>query len=328
MGLSIVVPVYNSEKILPLLVDRVSRVLLPEGGAVEMILVNDGSRDRSWTVIRGLVREYAWIRGVNLMRNAGQHNALLCGIRAARFNVVVTIDDDLQNPPEEIPSLLQKLKEGFDVVYGTPQSGGHGFLRNTASKLTKITLRHAMGSETARNVSAFRAFRTNLRDAFAHYQGAFVSIDVLLTWGTTNFASVRVRNDPRTIGTSNYTVRKLIVHAMNMMTGFSTLPLEVASIMGFVFVLFGFGVLAWVLVRWIFLGSVVPGFAFLASTISIFSGAQLFAIGVMGEYLARMHTRLMDRPSYVIREVAGTDAAAGDLEQLAAATEEYAGRSV
>jgi glycosyltransferase involved in cell wall biosynthesis len=328
MGLSVVVPVYNSENILPLLAERVSRVLLPEGGGVEMILVNDGSRDGSWAVIRGLVREYPWIRGINLMRNAGQHNALLCGIRAARFDVVVTIDDDLQNPPEEIPSLLGKLDEGFDVVYGTPIAAGHGFLRNTASKLTKITLRHAMGSETARSVSAFRAFHTNLRDAFAHYRGAFVSIDVLLTWGTARFASVRVRNDPRTIGKSNYTVRKLIVHAMNMMTGFSTLPLEVASIMGFVFVLFGFVVLGWVLVRWLILGSVVPGFAFLASTISIFSGAQLFAIGVMGEYLARMHTRLMDRPSYVIREAAGMDEAAGDLRQLATATEEYAGRTV
>jgi glycosyltransferase involved in cell wall biosynthesis len=328
MRVSVVVPVYNSEKSLPLLVERVGRVLLPEGGGIEMILVNDGSRDQSWAVIRRLVRAHRWIRGINLMRNCGQHNALLCGIRAARFDVVVTIDDDLQNPPEEIPGLLRKIEEGFDVVYGTAVTGGHGFLRNTASKLTKITLQKTMGSETARSVSAFRAFRTQLREAFSHYQGAFVSIDVLLTWGTTNFASVPVRNDPRTIGASNYTVRKLVVHAMNMMTGFSTLPLEAASVMGFIFVLFGLVVLAFVLVRWLIIGSVVPGFAFLASTISIFSGAQLFAIGVMGEYLARMHTRLMDRPSYVIREVAGNDGPAEDLRQLAAATEEYAGRTV
>src|SRR5579872_1315941 len=328
MGLSIVVPVYNSEKSLPLLVERVVRVLHPDNGRIEMILVNDGSRDQSWSVIRTLARENRWIRGVNLMRNCGQHSALLCGIRTAKFETVVTIDDDLQNPPEEIPALLEKLAEGFDVVYGTARTGGHGFLRNTASKLTKITLQNAMGSETARSVSAFRAFRTNLRDAFAHYRGAFVSIDVLLTWGTTRFASIPVRNDPRTIGSSNYTVRKLIIHAMNMMTGFSTLPLEVASIMGLIFVVFGFGILAWVLVRWLILGSVVPGFAFLASTISIFSGAQLFAIGVMGEYLARMHTRLMDRPSYVVREATGVDSGAEDLAQLAAATEEYAERVV
>ena len=328
MGVSVVVPVYNSERSLPLLVERVSRVLQPENNRIEMVLVNDGSRDTSWDVVRQLARDHRWIRGINLMRNCGQHNALLCGVRAAKFETIITIDDDLQNPPEEIPALLEKLAEGFDVVYGTSAAGGHGFLRNTASKLTKITLQRTMGSETARSVSAFRAFRTNLRDAFAHYRGAFVSIDVLLTWGTTRFTSIPVRNDPRTIGVSNYTMRKLFVHAMNMMTGFSTLPLEVASIMGFVFVVFGFGVLAWVLGRWLILGSVVPGFAFLASTISIFSGAQLFAIGVMGEYLARMHTRLMDRPSYVIREATGTDTVAEDLPQLANAAERYAERTV
>src|SRR5205807_7273866 len=103
-------------------------------------------------------------------------------------------------------------------------------------------------------------------------------------------------------GTSNYTVRQLIVHALNMMTGFSTLPLEIASLVGFAFMLFGTGALVWVLGRWLILGSVVPGFAFLASAITIFSGVQMFALGVMGEYLARMHTRLTDRPSYVIRE--------------------------
>ncbi len=325
MGLSVVVPVYNSETILPLLVERVAQVLTPRSGTVEMILIDDGSRDRSWDAIERLVSAHPWIRGLRLARNSGQHNALLCGIRAARFEIVVTIDDDLQNPPEEIPHLLRKLEEGFDVVYGTPLTGGHGFLRNTASKLTKISLQHAMGSETARHVSAFRAFRTNLRDAFAHSRGSYVSIDVLLTWGTTRFASVRVPNHPRTIGVSNYTVRKLIVHAMNLMTGFSTLPLEIASLTGFVSVLFGFALLAWVLLRWLVIGSVVPGFAFLASAISIFSGVQLFAIGVMGEYLARMHVRLMDRPSYVVREAADGAAAADDLHHLVTSVEQYAG---
>lgn len=324
MGLSIVVPVYNSETILPLLVERVAKVLAPENGHIEMILVDDGSRDQSWAAIERLVRAQHWIRGLRLARNCGQHNALLCGIRAARFDVIVTIDDDLQNPPEEIPVLLRKLNEGFDVVYGTAITGGHGFLRNTASQLTKISLQHAMGSETARHVSAFRVFRTSLREAFAYSRGSYVSIDVLLTWATARFASVKVRNDPRRVGVSNYTVRKLVVHAMNLMTGFSTLPLEIASLMGFVCVLFGFAVLVWVLGRWLISGSVVPGFAFLASAIAIFSGVQLFAIGVMGEYLARMHTRLMDRPNYVIRETTGISVATGDLRQLNASVEHYA----
>jgi len=327
MRLSIVVPVYNSEHSLPLLVSRVETVLAEEGRTAEMVLVNDGSRDRSWDVIRRLASEYPWVRGINLMRNCGQHNALLCGIRAARFEAIVTMDDDLQNPPEEIPRLLAKLDEGYDVVYGAPRKETHGFLRDLASKLTKITLQKAMGSETARNVSAFRIFRTHLRDAFAHYRASYVSIDVLLTWATTRFTAVHVENAPRTIGSSNYTMQKLIAHALNMMTGFSTLPLEVASIVGFIFMLFGMATLAWVLGRWMIVGSVVPGFAFLGSALAVFSGAQLFALGVIGEYLARMHTRLSDRPSYVVRESVGPTQSSG-IRALAHAVEPYAEKTV
>jgi len=163
-------------------------------------------------------------------------------------------------------------------------------------------LQSAMGSETARVVSAWRVFRTQLRDAFADYHGPFVSVDVLLTWGTTNFGSVRVRYDPRTIGKSNYNFRKLVRHAMNMMTGFSVLPLQLASIIGFFFTLFGIGVLVYVLGRYFISGTSVAGFPFLASIIAIFSGAQLFALGIIGEYLARMHFRTMDKPTYTIRE--------------------------
>ncbi len=324
MSISIVVPVYNSEKSLPLLVERVNELFQGDAQGLEMILVNDGSRDGSWDVVRALTASNSWIRGINLMRNCGQHNALLCGIRAARFEVIVTMDDDLQNPPEEIPKLLEELGEGFDVVYGRPGKETHGLLRDFASQITKIALQKAMGSQTARHVSAFRAFRTHLRGAFSHYQGVYVSIDVLLTWATTRFSSVVVRNDRRAIGVSNYTVRKLMVHALNMLTGFSTLPLEIASVIGFVFMLFGASALVWVLARWLILGSVVPGFAFLASTITIFSGVQMFALGVMGEYLARMHTRLTDQPSYVIRETVGSTESAAGISDLASATESYA----
>jgi undecaprenyl-phosphate 4-deoxy-4-formamido-L-arabinose transferase len=159
-----------------------------------------------------------------------------------------------------------------------------------------------MGAETARNVSAFRVFRTQVRDAFANYQGPFVSVDVLLTWGTTRFAAIPVRHNPRRIGVSNYTFRKLVLHALNMMTGFSVLPLQMASLIGFAFTLFGLGVLAYVLGRYLIQGGSVPGFPFLASIIAIFSGAQLFSLGIIGEYLARMHFRMMEKPAYTVRE--------------------------
>ena len=300
-SVSVVVPVYNSAGSLPELLRRLHAVLDAEGLGYEILLVNDGSRDDSWAWIGKLAREDPRTQGVNLMRNYGQHNALLCGIRKARHDVVLTLDDDLQHPPEEIPKLLNALTSDVDVVYGTPHEEQHGVFRDLASQITKMALRSAMGAAIARNVSAFRAFRTGLRDAFADYRGTFVSIDVLLTWGTVRFGSVQVRHDARRVGASNYTFRALVRHALNMMTGFSVLPLQVASMVGFAFTLFGFGVLAYVLGRRLILGASVPGFPFLASIIAIFSGAQLFSLGIIGEYLARMHFRLMDRPPYAVK---------------------------
>jgi undecaprenyl-phosphate 4-deoxy-4-formamido-L-arabinose transferase len=302
MDLSIVVPVYNSQATLPALWDALSRTLSPMGLRFEVILVDDGSRDGSWEVLRGLQGAHPEIIfPIQLMRNVGQHNALLCGIRAARGAVFVTIDDDLQNPPAEIPRLLAKLEEGHDVVYGVASTGQHGLWRNLAARVTKLALQSAMGADIARQVSAFRAVRTGVRKGFQNYQGPFVSIDVLLTWGTSRFASVPVRLDPRHAGASGYTLRKLISHALNMMTGFSVLPLQLASLAGFSVMLFGIGILAYVIVRALAEGS-PPGFPFLASIIAIFSGVQLFSLGMIGEYLARMHFRLMDRPAYTVRE--------------------------
>jgi glycosyltransferase involved in cell wall biosynthesis len=301
-GLSVVVPVYRSEAILPELVRRLEPVLAAIAGSFELVLVNDCSPDRSWDVIGGLAGKCSWIRPINLMRNYGQHNALLCGIRAARYEVIITMDDDLQHPPEEIPKLLEELARGYDVVYGTPAKEQHGLGRDFASWVTKLALQNVMGAEVARKVSAFRVFRTEVARASAQYQGAFVSIDVLLTWGTNRFSTRAVRHDARKAGASGYTFRKLVTHAVNMMTGFSTVPLQFASLVGFIFTLFGIAVLVYVLGRYLMHGGSVPGFPFLASIIALFSGAQLFALGIMGEYLARMHFRMMERPSYVVRE--------------------------
>jgi glycosyltransferase involved in cell wall biosynthesis len=301
-GLSILVPVYNSSESLPNLIQRIIPVAKSLNVPFEVILVNDGSSDASWNVIRDLAAKYSWIHGICLMRNYGQHNALLCGIRVAKHEIMVTLDDDLQHPPEEIPKLLHKLAEGYDVVYGTPMKKQHGFWRNLASLITRWTLHSGLGSSASFDVSAFRAFRTSTRDAFERYHSPFVSIDVLLSWASARFASVKVHHDIRRFGESTYTFRKLASHALAMMTGFSTLPLRFASLAGFAFTLFGFFVLVYVLGRYFILGGSIPGFPFLASTIAIFSGAQLFALGVIGEYLARIHFRTMDRPVYAIRD--------------------------
>ena len=299
-SISVVTPVYNGEASVGELCRRLAEVLPHVSTEHEIILVNDGSRDRSWEMISELCSRSPSVRGLNLMRNYGQHNALLCGIRAAKYDLVVTIDDDLQHPPEEIPRLLARLEEGFDVVYGAPTAEQNGLMRALASRITRLALRPAVGSDVVKNVSAFRMFPTQLRDAFAAYESPFVSIDVLLTWATTRFGATTVAFQPRHSGSSNYTFTKLLRHALDMMTGFSTAPLQLASLIGFTCTLFGIGIFIYVFVRYCLEGS-VPGFPFLASIIAIFSGAQLFALGVIGEYLARMHFRSMRRPAYVVR---------------------------
>jgi glycosyltransferase involved in cell wall biosynthesis len=301
-GISVVIPVYRSEEILPQLLPRLCEVLAAITAKREIILVNDCSPDGSWEVISQLAAEHPEIRPVNLMRNYGQHNALLCGIRAATCDVIVTMDDDLQHPPEEIPKLLAELAKGCDVVYGIPEKQEHGLLRDLASISTKIALQKVMGAQIARNVCAFRAFRREVAASFAHYEGAFVSIDVLLTWGTNRFSAVPVRHQPRAQGTSGYTFRKLVAHAMNMMTGFTTMPLKLASWIGFGFTLLSMCVIFYVGIRYFVSGNPVPGFPFLASILGLFSGAQLFALGIIGEYLARIHLRSMQKPPYVVRQ--------------------------
>jgi undecaprenyl-phosphate 4-deoxy-4-formamido-L-arabinose transferase len=300
MNLSIVVPVYKGETFIEPLVAQLSKTLSTFSNNYEIILVNDGSPDHSWPLIQQLTRTHECVRGISMMRNYGQHNATLCGVRAARYEVVITMDQDLQHPPGEIPLLLAKLEEGYDVVYGSPRKLPQALWRNVMTASIKWILAKVIGLPSVHNVSAFRAFRTNLREAFANFQSPSLILDVLLSWGTTRFTSVQVNiaQAERT----NYNFMMLVRTAMLILIGYSTLPLRFASWVGFAMTLFGVGVFIYVLVVYFTAGS-PPGFPFLASMIALVSGAQLFALGIFGEYLARMFDRSMDRPPYVIQEM-------------------------
>lgn len=302
LDLSVVIPTYRSGAVLPFLVARLRSVLNKEVPRYEILFIDDGSMDDTWSVIDRLTHTHDRMRGIRLTRNYGQHNALLCGIRSAQGAAIITMDDDLQHSPEDIPKLLAEFHKGFDVVYGTPIVEQHSLWRNLASQATKMALRAALGVKVARHVSAYRVMRTSLRNCFVNYRAPSVSIDVLLSWGTMSISSVAVHHAPRQAGTSHYGIGRLFSHALNMVTGYSGLPLRLASVIGFTLTLFGIGILVYVVGRYLWFGNPVPGFPFLASIIAIFSGAQLFSIGIIGEYLARLHFRMMDRPSYAIRE--------------------------
>ena len=301
-GVSVVVPVYQSVDSLSVLVSRV-RAVLGEQVEYEIVMVDDGSAPRTWATVQQLSTEHPEVVGVRLSRNYGQHNALVAGLRQARFATCVTIDDDLQNPPEEIPLLLAHLDaEGLDVVYGVPDQVEQTLWRRLSGRISRRAMRTVLGMTSAPDVSSFRAFHTRLRDAFSGPLGTNVSLDALLSWGTTRFGSVPVSHDPRTEGTSNYTFSSLLRFAVDTTTGYSAVPLQIASITGLVTAVFGVVVLLWVVLRPLLTGESVPGFPFLASTIAIFSGVQLFTLGIIGEYLARMHFRVMSKPTYVVAE--------------------------
>ncbi|MFL6052237.1 MAG: glycosyltransferase family 2 protein [Actinoallomurus sp.] len=301
MFVSVVVPCYQSAQTLPELVTRLTDVL--PGAAIEheIVLVVDGSSDDTWNVAADLARSHREVRAIQLTRNYGQHNALIAGVRAARHDVIVTMDDDLQHPPEEVPRLLAALTDDIDLVYARPLEEEHGLARNLASQLIKMALSGPLGVPGARSISAFRVFRTFLRNSFEGLAGPNASIDVALSWGTTRIECVDVRMDHRASGRSGYTLPTLLRHAVNVLVGYSTAPLRFVSYLGLV--VGAFGLLLCGIVLWSYLSgeTTVAGFTSVASMIALFSSAQILGIGVLGEYLGRVHACGMGRPTYVIR---------------------------
>lgn len=307
LSVSVIVPVYNSQSTLEELTIRIQAILESRVKCFEIIFVNDGSRDDSWSVVQKLVNHYQNVCGLNLMRNYGQHNALLAGIQQAQYEAIITIDDDLQHPPEEIPKLLTTLVEGYDVVYGRPAQRKHDVWRNFSSKILKMVLTIVLGSEMGYHSSAFRAFRSDLRRGFEKFSDAQLAIDVLLSWSAARITHIPVEHHARKVGKSGYTLKKLMLLAFSMLTGYSTLPLRIASALGFTTSLFGLAMFFYVVIRRLLQTHYVPGFAFLAAEIALFAGLQLFAIGVIGEYIARLHFRTMGKPPYVIRKILRTE---------------------
>ncbi|CAB4765741.1 MAG: glycosyltransferase [Actinobacteria bacterium] len=299
-GLSVVVPVYRSERTLRTLIARISASLANQD--FEIILVDDASGDGTWREISAISNANSRVQGMRLGRNSGQHGALLAGVRVARFATVVTLDDDLQNPPEDISKLLAVLTADVDVVYGVSSTIKQNIYRRLGSKVVRKLFASVLGFNSAVSMSSFRVFRTELRNGFDSSLGPNISLDALLTWSTSRFAVAEVAHDDRAEGTSHYTLRKLVRFMMDMATGYSTLPLRMATAIGFTTIVFGLLLFVFVAVRPLIYGDAVPGFPMLACSITIFSGVQILLLGVLGEYIGRMHFRVMNKPTYIIAE--------------------------
>jgi glycosyltransferase involved in cell wall biosynthesis len=302
VDVSIVIPCYRTPGTLPELTRRLSAVMTGHNLRYEIILVVDGSPDGTWDAARKVAADEEHVRAIRLARNYGQHNAIIAGVRAAAYDVVVTMDDDLQHQPEEIPKLLAALTDDVDLVYGIPDVEEHGFARSLASRGVKAGMSVAMGVPNARMLGAFRAFRTFLRQGFDLVNGPHVSVDVALSWGTTRVAAVKVTMHQRQSGRSGYTFTGLLKHTVNMVVGYSTTPLRLVTWFGFLVGCAGLALFARLLWQYFRGDTTVAGFTTVASLIAIVAAVQMIAIGVLGEYVGRIHAGGMGRPTYVIRE--------------------------
>lgn len=295
---SVVSPCYNESPCLTELVERITAAL--DGYSIEIILVDDGSTDDTRSVTDAIQERFEHVRLVRLARNFGQQNATLAGIRAARGAWCVTIDSDLQHRPEDIPGLLdQAVRENLDIIYGVPQRSP-SFLQYRLGRLTKWAVRRLGGVDFADSLTAFRVFRTSMRDLFVNFSAPFVSVDSLLSWGARRVGERTVTYDVRKAGSSTYGPGRLVRHAINMVTAFSVRPLHLATILGIMMSALGGVLMLFTVGRYIANGGSAPGFTTLASLMILFAGTQLVVLGVLGEYLSRIYLRVLDRPSYIV----------------------------
>ena len=303
LDISVVIPVYQSEATLPKLIDRLASVLEQTGLRYELVFVDDGSSDDSWDVLTDLqTKSPNAIVAIQLMRNFGQHNAIMCGLRHARGRLIVTMDDDLQNPPEEIPKLVEAIEEqGADLVYGQYLGKNHKPWRNLGSTLVNTFYRLVFQSKIT--VTSFRIMRCELAKSILDYDLNYTFLDGLLAWNTQRIGTVEVEHHPRREGRSGYSLSKLAVLALNLFTNFSLLPLQITSALGFLLALGGFLAGAYYLVLYLAGQIDVPGYASIIVGILILGGTQLLAMGIMGEYLGRLHLNVNRKPQYTARQV-------------------------
>lgn len=300
---SVVIPVYRSAGTLEDLVTRLVSVLDRLRFDFEIVLVEDGSPDNSWEVLKHVQLVHpSRLVTIQLMRNFGQPNALMCGFRHARGRYIVTMDDDLQNPPEEIPKLINAIAaSGLDLVYGHYDEKQHEYWRNLGSRLVNFFYRLVFRSN--RTTTSFRIMRRQIVESILTYDLNFTYIDGLLAWNTQRIGEVVVEHHPRSAGRSGYSGSKLFVLALNLFTNFSLLPLQVASGLGLLVACGGFLCAFYYLVRYLVVGINVPGYASIIITVLVLGGVQLLSLGILGEYLGRLHLNVNRKPQYVERQV-------------------------
>jgi undecaprenyl-phosphate 4-deoxy-4-formamido-L-arabinose transferase len=299
-ALSVVVPVYNGAGTIGTLVEALEGLKVP--GGLEIILVVDGSPDDSLAVCRALmVRAGVPITLVNLARNFGEHNAVMAGLHEARGTHVITMDDDLQNPPSEVLRLLEQAQtSGADVVYTYYAAKQHENWRNLGSRFTNWVADILLDKPRGLYLSSFRCMNAFLVEQIIKYDGPFSYIDGLILQATQSIGRIEVRHLPRAEGRSNYTLRRLIRLWMNMFLNFSVMPLRIATLAGVMFSVLGGIVTVFVVFEALFYDT-PRGWGSVMAAILLLSGVQLSILGIAGEYLGRLFLTANRKPQFIIR---------------------------
>lgn len=298
---SVVIPVFNEEENLEVLHTRLVKVMESLEEPYEVIFVDDGSTDSSFQILKDLHQKDNNVKVIRFTRNFGQHSAITAGFDFAQGEKIITLDADLQNPPEEIPKLLEKLDEGYEVVFGVFRRRKHSLFRRTGSAFTKWVLSRIMPVDTT-NLSGFRALRCGIADQLKQFSERGKFLDGLLCWMGFKVGTVELEHHKRQAGKTKYSLFKLISLWFDMVVSFTDVPLKIATFGGSFLGIIGFLLALFYLIRYFLYGFAVPGFATIVILITVFSGIQLLCLGILGEYIGRVNREVRNRPEYIIRE--------------------------
>jgi undecaprenyl-phosphate 4-deoxy-4-formamido-L-arabinose transferase len=305
--LSIVVPVYNEEYNLTPLMERLYPVLQGIGKSFEIIFTNDGSRDRSLDILRRMVQEYPGVKVIEFNGNFGQHMAILAAFEKTRGQIVVTMDADLQNPPEEIPRMIAEIERGRDVVGTIRQKRQDTFFRLLASRIVNITTNKMTGMKMSDYGCMLRAYHRDIITNINRCQETSTFIPALAQTFCSNPVEIRVSHSERAAGASKYSLYKLVRLNFDLMTGFSVVPLQLFALCGIITSIFSVAFALFLLIRRFLVGAEVEGVFTLFAILFFLVGIIILGIGIVGEYVGRIYQEVRRRPRYVVRKTYGFD---------------------
>lgn len=302
--ISVVIPAYRSAKSLPELVSRLETVLTSCCADFEIVIVDDASPDDTWQVLLALKKDRSKLKIIRLLRNSGQHNAILCGFSVAKGDIVVTMDDDLQNPPEEVPKLIQAIEEGYDLAIGAYDSKKHSAGRNLGGKFIDEIQRHIFRLPRDFQLTSFRAIRKIVVDNVVNMGGVFPYVTSMLFSHTSSYVNVPVRHEPRRYGRSNYNLKRSLLLALNLILSYSSYPLYLVVALCLLALGASAGLGLFVVWKAYWDSGLVPGWASTLSAISFFNGLILLVLVIHSIYLSRLNQQITrSRVSFTIGEI-------------------------